>query len=144
MQACQRLNSTWRHDRIKRQRCQTRWHQPGSKSIRNERGSQIVTMPFKQMKGIGIEGVVEFKLALNLFISAITNLVVVSTDRNKRKALKSREDKQWYIRENQKEGKNNFGSEENRKIRETIDPTESSDELRSKPCHKSSWLFSLW
>lgn len=51
-------------------------------------------MPFKQMKGIGIEGVVEFKLALNLFISAITNLVVVSTDRNKRKALKSREDKQ--------------------------------------------------
>lgn len=48
-------------------------------------------MPFKQMKGIGIEGVVEFKLALNLFISAITNLVVVSTGRNKRKALKSKE-----------------------------------------------------
>lgn len=42
-------------------------------SIRN-RGNRIVTVPFKEMKGI--EGVVEFKLALNLFISA-TNLTLV-------------------------------------------------------------------
>lgn len=34
-------------------------------------------MPFKEMKGICIEGVVEFKLALNLFISTITNFTLL-------------------------------------------------------------------
>lgn len=86
-------------------------------------------MPFKEMKGI--EGVVEFKLALNSFLYPLQILLLLLFPRNERKENEIERRQQWlrYIREDQKEREvildpHRSKSKEERNDREaTIDPT---------------------